>query len=259
MRHQARHEAILRQLEREEFVSVDEAARHLGVSAATVRRDFNRLAAQGRAERTHGGVRQIQASNWGALPFAIREVQYSEEKAALARAAAKLLKPRDVIMVDGGTTTFHLARCLPDFPLTVITNSLRLASALGERRLGDATLEVFLTGGYLFPEMGLLAGPQSIASLSEHHADCVFLSANGVCADGLFNPNEIVVETERCMIQNADRVVVLADHSKVGRRSMCRVCGLEQVDLLVTSARDEPNSALKSLQESGLEVLMIPA
>jgi len=257
MKQHLRHKAILERLEAQEYLSVEGAVALCGASPATVRRDFNALARRGLGERTHGGLRRPSESGSGELPYTFREVQYSEEKAALARAAVGLLRAREVITVDGGTTTFHLAGCLPDFPLSVITNSVRLATALGERRLEQGTVEICLTGGYLFPELGLLAGPPTIASLGQYHAQWAFLSASGICTEGVYNPNAFIVESERVMIANADRVVILGDHSKIGRRSMCRVCGWDEVDVLITTAYPGQEATLSRIQEAGVEVVEV--
>jgi len=254
-----RHEQILRELSCQAYLGVEEAASRLGASVATVRRDFAELAARGLAERTRGGLRRSNGADGHGLPFALREVRFSREKAAMAAYAAGLLSPEDVLMVDGGTTTYHLARVLPDVPLKVITNSLRLAAALGERRPSGARADVFLTGGYLFPESGLLAGPQTVASLEQYHARWAFLSPSGICAEGVFNTNEFVVESERVMMTRAERVVVLADASKLGARSMCRVGGLASVHLLITVAAPGAEEALASFRDAGVEVVVLPA
>jgi len=252
-----RQQQMLAFVDEHGVMTVEEAVDLLQASPATVRRDFNDLARRNLAERTRGGIGRVRTVFGGMLPFVRREVQFSAEKAAIAREAVKLLNPGDVLMVDGGTSTFHLAECLPDFPLRVITNSVRLAAVLGEQTYGDAAVEVFLTGGYLYPQSGLLVGPLSASNLAEYRANCAFLSVGGICEDGVFNTNEFVVESERMMIQGADKVVVLADHSKIGRRSMCRICGLDGIDTLITDAFSENVDALKALADAGVNVVTV--
>ncbi len=191
------------------------------------------------------------------IPFALREVQYSDAKEALAGRAAKLLNPGDAVIVDGGTTTFHLASCLPSFPLHIITNSLRLASVLDEKSRHHKGLEVFLTGGYLYPNSGLLVGPGAQSSLAQYHARWAFLSVGGLTTDGLFNTNELVVETERRMIASAERVAVLADASKINRHAMCQVCTLDEIDCLVTNHSEENSDTLKRFEDAGVEVIRV--
>lgn len=252
-----RHEKILRHLAGQEFLSVEDAAVLLGTSAATVRRDFGALAARGVAERTRGGLRRMGGQDADGLPFALREVQYSREKAAMAEYAAGLLQADDVLMVDGGTTTYHLARLLPSIPLKVITNSLRLAAAFTERPSTESRVDVHVTGGYLFPESGLLAGPRTVASLAEYNAGWAFLSPSAISEEGLFNTNEFVVESERMMIARADRVVVMADPSKLGQRSMCRVGGVSEVHTLITVRAPGKEDILDHLREAGVNVVVL--
>ena len=252
-----RQEKILRQLSGQAYLSVEETASLLSASVATVRRDFSDLADRGLAERTRGGLRRLNGAEGHGLPFALREVRYSREKAAMAEYAASLLAPDDVLMVDGGTTTYHLARSLPDFPLKVITNSLRLAAAFADRRPTGSRTDVFVTGGYLFAESGLLAGPQTVASLEQYHARWTFLSPSGMTEEGVFNTNEFVVESERVMIARADRVVVMADPSKLGVRSMCRVGDIESVDTLITVASTGQEAMLDRFREAGVEVVVL--
>lgn len=258
MMQRERHTRILAHLDAHEVLSVEHAVQLLGASPATVRRDFNALAGQRLVERTRGGVGRARPSMGGMLPFGWRKDQHPREKAALAREAVSMLKPSDVIMVDGGTSTFHLAEYLPDFPLRVITTSVRLAAVLGERRLAKAATEVFLTGGYLYPESSLLIGPQAAATLAQYRANWAFLSVGGICEDGIYNTNEFVVESERTMIRNAERTVVLADHSKVGRRSMCRICGLDEIGLIITDDYPGARGALGALGEAGVQIKSVP-
>jgi DeoR/GlpR family transcriptional regulator of sugar metabolism len=248
-----RDDRILALLSEKSFLSVEEAAGLTKSSLATVRRDFQRLSDDKRIQRIRGGARPIRSEPM--TPFALREVQYSREKESLARAAAELFSPNDVLIVDGGTTTFHLGRCLPDIPLRIITNSLRLASVLDEQSRTHAGLEVYLTGGFLYPSSGLLVGPGAQASLAQYHAQWALLSVGGVSDDGFFNTSEVVVETERRMIEHADRVIVLADHSKIDKRSMCQVCPLADVDYLITDPHPASAAALRRLAATGLEII----
>ena len=193
------------------------------------------------------------------LPFTLRQREHSSAKLHLARQAVTLLKPGEVLMIDGGSTTFHMGACLPSFPLRVITNSLHLATVLEERARTQPSLEVYLTGGCLYPNSGLLVGPGAQSTVAQYHANWAFLSVGGVTQEGLFNTNELVVETERRMIANADRVVVLADHSKIGQQAMCHVCGLDQIDYLITDAAAATADILARFQDAGLTIVEVPS
>ncbi len=251
-----RHERILEHLNTHRFIGAEQAHALIGASPATIRRDFNDLADKGLAQRTRGGLRRLDQVEDGALPYAFRAERYSTEKAAIARRAVTLLQPGDTVFVDGGTTTYALARCIPTVPLTVITNSLRLASALGDRASQLPDLRVLLSGGALHPEAGLLVGPQAVRTLSEYHADWAFVSPGGVDCGGIYNTNEDAAASERVMIKNAHQTVVLADPGKLGKTSLCRIVGLEAVQRLITTAPGAGEDLQESLAAGGVQLIV---
>lgn len=252
-----RHERIIGYLSQHDVLSVTDAVTLFEASPATIRRDFNEMAQQNLVRRVRGGIKIAKPLAGDILPFALREVRFSQEKEALCRRAAQLLRPGEVVIIDGGTTTFFISQFMPDFPLRVITNSLRLAGALEERRVERSNLEIYITGGYLYPNSGILLGPNSISSLQQYHAHWAFLSVGGITDQGIFNTNELVVETERTMLEHADKVVVLADHSKLGLHAMCTVCPLARIDILITDAWPEHAPLLAKIADAGVEVVTV--
>lgn len=247
-----RHEQILQAAAQRGTVYLPRAMQVTGASAATVRRDFADLAAAGSVKRIRGGVRVI--SREGNLPFSMRQAQHSAAKDAIGRAAADLLRQGDVVFIDGGTTTFHLCLHLPAVPLRIITNSMRIASHLSSPTSNQSQHELYLTGGLVQPEFGLLAGPGTLHSLDFYHANWAFLSVGGITDEGLYNTSESVVQSERKMIEQSDRAVVLADHSKLGKRAMCRIAHPSAIDRLITN--EDPSSAMhvRSLRAQNIAV-----
>lgn len=249
-----RQSGMLEYLATHEFLSLQEAVRRYAASAATVRRDFADLERRNLARRAHGGLCPLRQED--AQPFVFRAARFAKEKAALARAAAALLADGDAVTVDGGSTTFHLASCLPEIHLKLITNSLRLAAALEPRTTGRPGLELYVTGGCLRPASGLLTGPGVLHSLAQYRTRWAFLSAGGVQEGGLFNTDEQVAEMERGMIAGAEKTVVLADGSKLGRSAMCHVAPLEKISILITNAgvpSDHP--VLAACREKGVKII----
>ena len=251
-----RQEKILNYLSNNDYLELANAVEIFNSSPATINRDFNDLADRKLVERVRGGIRPIKKQN-GMLPFAFRELQYSLEKESLAKKAASLIKPDQVIFVDGGTTTFHMGMCMPSVPLHLITNSLRLASLLEEQAVNQTNLEVSLTGGYLYKQSGILLGPNTKTTLSQYHADIAFLSVGGINETGIYNTNELVTETERVMIQKAEKTVILADHSKIEKLAMCHVCPLSDIDILITNKCPQNERILEKYKNLGVEVTTI--
>ena len=165
---QMRYDRILSYVEGHQYLTVNEAVDLLSASPATIRRDFNRLAEENLVQRTRGGIKRSSRVGDGSMvPFSQREVRLSREKDAIARKAVELLSPEDVVIIGAGTTTYHMAGCLPTFPLRVITNSLRLASVLGEKGRGESQIDVYMVGGYLYPQSSILLGPQSRLAVTD--------------------------------------------------------------------------------------------
>ena len=245
-------------LQDHQFLSVTDACRLHDASPATVRRDFLQLVAQGVADRHRGGVRRPDRDALRMVPFAVREMHMSAEKSAIAAEAARLLTPGEVIFVDGGTSTLHLAKHLGQVPVRVITNSLRLAVAVAERpgeRPSEQSVEVHLSGGYLLPRSGLLVGPQAREVISRYHAQWAFVSVGGVHVNGIDNNDEMVMEVEQAMIANAERTVVLADHTKLGVRSLCHVAPLASISQVITDSGADP-AVVERLRAAGVVVVI---
>ncbi|MGF1450585.1 MAG: DeoR/GlpR family DNA-binding transcription regulator [Opitutales bacterium] len=174
----------------------------------------------------------------------------------IAQKAARLLRAGDVVLIDGGTTTCHLCFCLPPLPLRIITNSLRVAAYLDNASARRPDLEVFLSGGRIDMGSKMLSGSGTVHTLDFYHANWAFLSVGGITAGSLYNTSEPVVGTERKMIERSGRAVVLADQSRLGTRSMCRVCGVSEIDHVITDPHSgRRNLAEEAIREAGCEIL----
>lgn len=247
-----RQDRILELLSERGTLHVNEVAEALGCSAVTARRDFCELASINLAERTHGGIKLPRPS--AIAPLHVRRIRQLDEKQSIARAFTAMLKPHDVVFVDGGSTTLQIAASLPAFPLRIVTNSLQLALCLEQQSPSRSTLEIHLTGGTLEPDTGLLVGPGALSSLAQYKAQYAVFSCSGVTPDGVFNTNDQVVASERMMLANAGRTVLLADHTKIGQHAMRRVCKLTQVDLILTDTAASADQAREALTQAGATV-----
>ncbi len=229
-----RQELILNLIQRNGAAKVADLVADLGVSDMTVRRDIAELAERGLVHRVHGGAVDVRhaAHEPG---FATKRALAEHEKAAIAQVALTLVQPGSAIGLSAGTTTHTLAGLLASStirPLTVVTNSLPAADAL--HHPNDRELNVVLTGGTRTPSDALV-GPLATGSLAGLHLDLLFLGVHGLdLAAGLTTPNLLEAETDRALVAAADRVVVLADHTKWGTTGLSRIAELNQVDVLIT-------------------------
>jgi len=211
------------------FASLDELVRELGVSESTIRRDLDALEEQGAARRTHGGVLYS-----GGMPrlaeFDERQPTNWAAKRAIAAAAAQLIDDGETVLLDGGTTTYEVARLLVGRSLQVVTNSLPVANLFAS----EARTDLVLLGGYVSPRTGVCLGPYANELLGRLHVTTTVLSAAGIAEEGLFNAHLLLAETEQAMLKAATRVIVVADSSKFGRKSLTLVSGLDAIDALVS-------------------------
>jgi DeoR family glycerol-3-phosphate regulon repressor len=247
----ARHSAILKAVTARESCSVVELARDLRVSGETIRRDIKLMARDGMVRRVHGGVR---------LPDAVREsdfhqrlIEHAEAKKAIARRAAKEVRNGDPIMLDTGSTTAYLAEALRDHrDLLVVTNSVDIARTLATRN-GN---RVYMAGGELRADDGAALGPAATAFVRQFRVRLAFLSIAAIDAeDGLMDYHLSEAEFSRVLMERAERTVVVADHSKFGRRALVRVAGFDAVDTLITDA-NPPAHFAELLRVAGLRVVV---
>jgi DeoR/GlpR family transcriptional regulator of sugar metabolism len=248
-----RKREILELLEQYGELSVSEVCSRLSISPATARRAFARIAAEDHAKKTWGGIKRLgRGKNLGSdiVPSNLREQLNADAKEAIARQAAQLVKDGDVVAIDGGTTTLHLAPYLANRPVRIVTNSILIAYRIEQLRNGANGAEVFLTGGFVYPGSGALLGPQAVANLREYHSRWAFLSVGGLDQEGATNTNQLVVESERAMMAHTDNAIILADHSKWGRRDMVRQCKWNEISRIITNQKPEawfPPIALEQL------------
>ncbi|NGN65896.1 DeoR/GlpR transcriptional regulator [Streptomyces sp. A7024] len=240
-----RRALILDEVRRRGGVRVNELTRKLHVSDMTVRRDLDALARQGVIEKVHGGAVPVVEASTHEPGFEAKSSIETSAKEQIALAAAALAQPGSAIALSGGTTTFALARQLTDIPgLTVVTNSVRVADVFHAAQAGTSPLAqpggtgatVVLTGGVRTPSDSLV-GPVADQAIRSLHFDVLFIGVHGISVQaGLSTPNLAEAETNRCFVQAARRVVVVADHTKWGTVGLSSFASLDEVDALVTDS-----------------------
>lgn len=249
-----RRQEILKALRQNGGVSVAELAGALGVSTVTVRRDLLALQQQQQLDRTYGGAVPTGAVGYEP-PFAERIGELGAEKAAIARLAASLVRPGDVIAIDSGTTLSEMVAHLRDkAPLTIITTALNVAFKLADCE--DIT--VILSGGIVRGRTLSVAGPPAENGLAGYHANRAFIGCSALSlTEGSMNSNLLAVGAKRALAAVADEVIVLADHSKIGRTALASVVPVDRMHTLVTDWHTPPEQ-IQSLSERGVNVLVAP-
>ncbi|WP_332897938.1 HTH-type transcriptional regulator GlpR [Haladaptatus sp. CMSO5] len=211
--------------------AVDELATNLEFSKATIRRDLRELEEEGLIERSHGGAVPVTAVG-REQSYGQRDVQRLEEKAAIAEVATGQIHPGQVVFFDAGTTTMQVAKRAPkDGSFLAVTNSPLLAMEL----MSDEN-EVKLTGGTLRRRTRALVGPSATGFMERMNFDLLFLGTNAIDkSGGLSTPNEDEALVKEVMIARAERVVLVADGSKLGKRSFIEFATLADIDVFITN------------------------
>jgi DeoR family fructose operon transcriptional repressor len=230
--------------------SVQELVSVFNVSESTIRRDLKDLEGDGVLKRTHGGAVFLETVNFEPN-YKEKEIKFCNEKRNIAKKAASFIEDGDTILLDAGTTTLYLATELKRFSrLTIVTNSVVIANEV----YGISGIEVFIIGGQLRQNTMALVGPLAQEYLDMLHVDKTFLGANGLTfKEGITTPNVLEAETKKKMISISDQTILLIDHSKIGRISFSKICGIQDIDKIVVDS-DVPDHFIKEAEKSGVDI-----
>ncbi len=237
------------------MIELDALSKELGVSASTIRRDVNDLEARNLVRRTHGGVVWLgdDAGRETGRPYAFEQrlAFRLKPKQRIAAAAAKLVHAGETILLDGGTTTYYLARALVGMPLQLVTNSLPIATLFQN----DEHAELILVGGLVYPRYGVTLGPAAEQSLASIHTRTLFLSVAGMHRGELFNQNMLLVQAEQQMMAQSQKTVLLMDSSKFGQQALVKLCDLSKIDVIVTDSMPAP-AFEKEIADAGCQLIV---
>jgi len=245
-----RHQKIIETIQTKGYESVASLCKLLRVSAVTVRKDLKLLEKNNKLYRTHGG-----ASN--ANPFTIdrsvneKENLQREEKKSIAIKAAQYIEANDSIIIASGTTMLALAReIIPDQKLTVITSALQVASELVKQN----NIDILQLGGLIRQSSSSVVGSYAENILKDFFCTKLFLGVDGIDFEfGLTTSNSMEAQLNKSMMNVVQKVIVLADHTKFGKRGFSRICGLDEIDEIITDKNIAPAIVEKCIN-SGIKI-----
>ncbi len=248
---EVRHSRIRDLLDERGELRISEINKALDVSEATVRRDLDELAAQGRIRRTHGGALRAEVDY--EPPHHLREETNSGEKDLIAGAAATLVKDNETIFLGTGTTVANMVPHLKDLRgLRVITNSLPVIVQLANRD----DVELIVIGGLFRHSEGSIVSPLADEAIRQLRADQVFMGIRAINTEqGLTNSSIDEATTDRTILRVAEHRVILADHSKFGQVSTFQVAPVSEVSVVVTSNKTDEQTLL-DIRTTGVRVLL---
>ena len=237
-------------LQKVEFASLEELSQHVDASVSTVRRDLTALEAAGNLRRTHGGARLLTPRS-DEFAFTARDTHQVSEKEAIGKACAHLIDSNQSVILDAGTTIFHVARHLEEKSLQIVTNSLPVANLFASAN----KTEVIIAGGVIYPRLGVLVGPMTRDAFSKMRADVAIMGGGGITLEGITNSHALLIDIQDAMLKAAQKIIFCLDHTKFGRQSVSQLCGLDMVDVVVTD-RQAPEDLVSGLREHGVEVIV---
>jgi DeoR family transcriptional regulator of aga operon len=251
-----RREQMLAFVNSRDFVRVSDLSARFGVSEVTVRGDLDTLADRGQLRRIRGGA-MPRPMPQPERSFEEMQAARVDEKARIGELAASLVSQGETVILDVGTTTTAVARALANrldlYDVVIFTNSLNIAIEL-ESAIPRFT--VVVTGGTLRPMQHSLVDPMGGLMLERINARTVFLGCNGIDPNGgITNINLPEAEIKRRMLQAARQRVIVADGSKVGRVELAYLCGVDEIDLLITDSSADP-AVLNALREKELHIML---
>jgi DeoR family transcriptional regulator, aga operon transcriptional repressor len=253
MLNEERRRAILEIIESEGRALVTQLAPRLEASQFTIRNYLNALHREGLIHRTHGGALPVRPGALSDPGFRSKDNLKRREKERIGRAAAKLIKRDQSIVLDSGTTTMAIARALhPVDHLTVITATINIAA-----QLSGSSVDVVLTGGVLRENSLSLVGPVAEETLRRFTADIAFLGVDGFDARfGLTSPNISEARIKQVMVDIARRTVLVCDSSKFGRRFLSVVVPPAKIHQVITDTKI-PRVDRKFMEDAGIEVTIV--
>jgi len=225
-----RQQQILDYLYQSHFASIDEIAKSIYVSSATVRRDVQKLEEKGFVKTVYGGIVLSEYSN-EVVPVSMRDRENADLKEAIAHRAADLIQDNDTVIFDASSTVRRICRHIKNRKnLTVITNNLRICE-----ELKDSNITVYCTGGMLTPKRDCFLGHYAQEFMQQITASTFFFSSQGVLENGdIVDSSEEEIALRKVMLQRARNKVFLCDSSKYGKEYPFTLCNCEDVTQIIS-------------------------
>jgi DeoR family transcriptional regulator, aga operon transcriptional repressor len=248
-----RHQFILERLKKEGMVKVVDLCNELNVSSVTIRKDLQFLENKNLVYRTHGGGTSSNPYT-SDRPVKEKAAIMAGEKYSIGEAAARLIEPNDCVLIASGTTVHSLARSIqPTGGLTVITAALNVAMEL----IHHQEIEVIQLGGIIRKSSSSVTGAYAEKILEDFSCSKLFLGVDGIDLEfGLTTTNMMEAQLNRKMISASQKTIVLADSSKFGKRGFGRICGLEEIEHVITDSNISDHT-VGTLRSMGIEVTIV--
>lgn len=248
-----RRTSILEMLKNDSKVKVFDLSQIFNISEVTIRNDLTTLEMAGLLQRIHGGAISTSKAYYN-MSLNDRMITNKQEKRQIAKAVAAMISEGDTLMLDSGTTTYFVSKEIVDIKnLTIVTNSLQIARELSYQN----NINVILLGGSLDPQYQFTYGDDAINQLKKYRADKMIIATDGVSAtNGLSTYHYLEAEVSRQMIKRANRTIVVADYTKIGREGFAHIDDISSINTLVTN-NNADKEEIRLLIEENVEVIQV--
>ncbi|EGO63004.1 DeoR/GlpR family DNA-binding transcription regulator [Acetonema longum] len=233
-----------------ERASIEELCAMFNVSKNTIRRDINELEKKGKIKKVYGGI--VLSDKKTTEPFECREEKNKEVKQIIAAFASSFVEDGDIIFIDSGTTTMHMVPHLSEKKnLTIISNNLNVIVS----SLPYPDLNIISTGGTLFRRTNSFVDANAVANLKRYNISKAFMATTGVSiAKGVTNSSSFEYDIKKYVVENCDKVILLADNTKLGRISLTTYYDLKDIHVFITNTRPD-KEYLEFFSQHGIELI----
>lgn len=245
-------------LDQQQFASVRSLTEKLNSSEATIRRDITKMAQRNEIKKIRGGAESIHGEpikkHIASSVFMVDKTKRSETKKLIAKRAVELCSDGDSIIINGGSSTYMMGEYLSKVSVNVFTNSFVLASHITE----NSDNQVSLPGGEIYREQGIILSSYDDDCTPYYHGKMMFMGSPGVSKFGVMESDPLLIRSEQKLKKQAEKLVVLADSTKIGKQSNFVLCPLSDVDIIITDSEADPKE-IKLFEDNGIEVIIVEA
>lgn len=245
-------------LDQQQFASVRSLTERLNTSEATIRRDITKMANRNEIAKIRGGAESINGvpkkKHIASSAFMVDRTKHSQTKRRIAERAVELCSDGDSIIINGGSSTYMMGEFLPNVDVSVLTNSFVLANDITE----NSDNQVTLPGGEIYREQGIILSSYENDCTEYYYGSMMFMGTPGVGKFGVMESDPLLIRSEQKLRKQAEKLVILADSSKIGQRSNFVFCPLTDVDILITDSKAS-DKAIKFFEDNDIQVIVVEA
>ncbi|MDN4501445.1 DeoR/GlpR family DNA-binding transcription regulator [Alteromonadaceae bacterium BrNp21-10] len=254
-----RQQLILDILEESTFASVRMLCDQLNSSEATIRRDLNKLAGSGSINKIRGGAEVLTSkakptTKITGSAFLVDKEKHPLTKRLIAQKAVELCEDEESIIINGGSSTFMMAEFLQERRMNILTNSFVLAQEL----LENSHNQITLPGGELYRKQSIILSAFENDTIQHYHGTKMFMGSPGISEYGVMETDPLLIRAEQKLRKRAEKLIVLADSSKVGIKGNLIFSALADVDVVITDSHADPKM-LTLFEREGVEVIVVEA